>query len=1211
MRSNLLSRTPMRSRTARITAALAVAVAMLLTSVGTALAETTEVPPDVRAMAQMLALTQREPNQSCAVDTQTTLPPTTMYATTGAMLGGPGGLWVQCSLPFSNGKPGGDCEGKHNINWVVHNAPGAKVTAQLMALDANGNLLNAFEGVKQGENVQMNSRLSPSDWKSKKGKGTYDIFAPIAMLKVTAEHEGETAVAYCTAIPYVEMITPSGGVVSSSGDGAAIDFNVAVPRNDPANLQLKVDGVDLLPLIAAAEGGLQNCSYQSPCSGALAAPLLSYENFIFDVANQVGQLASNTISGSIEGLDCGGHVFRVNGDAPVDFRRTTPQCHLDDLTDLGSASIFSVEVTKIADMDVFPGLITSQTPTNVDGQICAGARIVSADVNGLPLDVTGQVTVDLGDTPDGDPIGLKVTLLIDTSLEQTNLRADIDGTTTALGTFHPGSNRLVATAMEASRGVSAFDTHLFAVGNNIKPLGVDPSAALVQSQVLSDAMNAKVQSALQAKMDQVMNLATETEVKNAFVLGLSAEGAQTIINSICEKPLPGDGRSLGEIFKSTVETELAKFTLEAPLTSFNFDPICSCAVTIKVFVEEVEVGDAADFACPLIFEENQIRATLELPDVRVRLRAIAPESDTCAIAVPFPPFVLPSTTEVDAYGEVSLNDITFSYRITENDILQNTTTVSTDPADPPFVVGGTAEIDAGGAFDGAGVEYGIGGDVCSFLLDAFVTVLTFGQVDIGPLLYLEFDIHETFDLTEQLRNTKGGQDALPLPAVRVQEQTVEPYHQKISGKIDDVLDIAITGKAGQPCNPNLEDCAGAGMTIGLSGKFATTKVDPLVEGNPGIEVYENDLPTMKQMQDQGAIDATVGLSADAINMFFASLAGGGDMKVPNSDEQGCFVGANVGAVLPDNCDADLTIPGLTGFELEAVAIVRGVCHGIRRANCDALDYVDPGGNAGVTNLLRGTIRGVCHGVKPDVENNVTIDQPCTAVSPEGDLTEITSCIAASLLGVQTISTATNVMFCAKADIPVLTLPNDPGLSGVLSDLSLNDISVSLLIDKNGDGINADINTLPGCFSGKQTTTDCKMVAACLDINFRFAMENLNCPADPAVPGDTEKPGFRFNFLNFLPNVRSVGSVCPATPSGTQSGQQAPPANKEKVLESSADKDKLADPIGKNAGVFSPPICGAGLDMAGFVTCDTFTVLGLEANNDPAFKEFLALSCDLK
>jgi hypothetical protein len=725
---------------------------------------------------------------------------------------------------------------------------------------------------------------------------------------------------------------------------------------------------------------------------------------------------------------------------------------------------------------------------------------------------------------------------------------------------------------------------------------------------LAAAINNKVHSALEAKMSEVMSLESTTPLKNAFVLGLSAEGAQTVINSICADPLPGDGRTLGQIFKATVEDVLDNFTEAAPLTEFELDPPCSCDVDVKVWVEEVEAGD--DFACPLVFEDNQIKATLELPDVRVKVRAKG-GPDSCAIFFPPSPIPLPSSTEVNGWVEFGLTGVTFSYTITENDILGNTTTISPDA----FQIAGDGEIGAGGEFeDGAAIEYGIGGDICNFVLTAFVFIFTGGQVDIGPLLNLEIDLDEKLNLTEVLKPTKGGAEALPLPAVRVQEQTVGNFHQKISGDIDSVLDIAITGPT-QPVDP-ANPLSGAGLTIGLTGEFATTKVDPLVEGNPGFEASEPDLPTMKQMQDQGGVDVVVGLSIDVVNSFFYSLAGGGDMKVPDSDAQGCFLGANVGAVLPENCN-DLNIPNVTDFGLEAVATIRGICHGIRQNNCDSLSMVDPAPdatNGDLTSLLTGTIRGVCHGAKPDAAP--VNDTPCLNVAPAdpdpvAGVTEVLTCFATELLSLQTITPASNVMFCAKGDIPVLRLPNNAAISGVTSDLAINDISVSLIVDRNGDLKVGEegtlINDLPGCFSGLETSRDCNIVSACLDVNFRFAMENVVC--DPVGPGDTAKPGFRFAFLDFLPNIRKVGEVCAAT--------DPPPSNDEKVVNETAnDKTALTGPLAENSAAFSPPICGAGLDMGGFVSCNNPAVLGLEASGalDPEkdkYKEFLALTCDLQ
>jgi hypothetical protein len=305
-------------------------------------------------------------------------------------------------------------------------------------------------------------------------------------------------------------------------------------------------------------------------------------------------------------------------------------------------------------------------------------------------------------------------------------------------------------------------------------------------------------------------------------------------------------------------------------------------------------------------------------------------------------------------------------------------------------------------------------------------------------------------------------------------------------------------------------------------------------------------------------------------------------------------------VLPENCD-EINIPGLTGLGLEAVATIRGICHGIRRSDCDTLAMADPVLNdpeGDLTGLLTSTIRGVCHGTKPDGPANAPTDTACLFVATDNfDLVEVGTCLAAEFLGVQTISTASNVMFCAKGDIPLMSLPVDSQISGVTADLAINDISVSLIVDRNGDEIVGPINSLPGCFSGTGIDQDCNIAAACLDLNFRFAVQNSNkCAAGQS--------GFEFGVVSALPNVREIGKVCSST--------TPPPANKEAVVNKSGDKDKLGEPLAQQSGAFSPPICGAGLDMGGFVTaCATAKALGIDAGADPKFKEFLALSCNLQ
>src|SRR4051794_31251006 len=102
-------RTQARSLKRRVTVWTAAAATMALAIAGSAYAEPAELSPAVRAMARQLA--QRDPIQSCAADSAPTSPALTMFSPGGGAVGeisgplrvGGPGLWVQCSLPYTNG----------------------------------------------------------------------------------------------------------------------------------------------------------------------------------------------------------------------------------------------------------------------------------------------------------------------------------------------------------------------------------------------------------------------------------------------------------------------------------------------------------------------------------------------------------------------------------------------------------------------------------------------------------------------------------------------------------------------------------------------------------------------------------------------------------------------------------------------------------------------------------------------------------------------------------------------------------------------------------------------------------------------------------------------------------------------------------------------------------------------------------------------------
>src|SRR5262249_33307578 len=149
---------------------------------------------------------------------------------------------------------------------------------------------------------------------------------------------------------------------------------------------------------------------------------------------------------------------------------------------------------------------------------------------------------------------------------------------------------------------------------------------------------------------------TTTTLKNAFVVGLSAEGAQRILDNLCEKPITGDNRTLRDIFADSVTQALSQWTTDHPLTTFDFDPPCSCDDDdVPVIVEDVQIGDT--FSCPITFVDHQMQVSLKLPDVTIK---VSGHKDVSCFA---------NHTNLYTFIQAQLQNIHFDYTLTEADIL--------------------------------------------------------------------------------------------------------------------------------------------------------------------------------------------------------------------------------------------------------------------------------------------------------------------------------------------------------------------------------------------------------------------------------------------------------------------------------------------------------------------------------------------------------------
>jgi len=140
-------------------------------------------------------------------------------------------------------EPGTDCQGKFKIQLTAPGDP-ANLTAELLALDEDGSLIGSLP-VQNGDIAHLASRLNPLDWKLKATGAFVHDFAPVPLLVATYDDGQVVKQAFCAPIPYLDVLKPSGEVVSAS-EGDVTEVVVAIPQVDPATLLIKVDGVEIV-----------------------------------------------------------------------------------------------------------------------------------------------------------------------------------------------------------------------------------------------------------------------------------------------------------------------------------------------------------------------------------------------------------------------------------------------------------------------------------------------------------------------------------------------------------------------------------------------------------------------------------------------------------------------------------------------------------------------------------------------------------------------------------------------------------------------------------------------------------------------------------------------------------------------------------------------------------------------------------------------------
>ncbi len=731
-------------------------------------------------------------------------------------------LAVTCALPYDRGRPGNDCTGWHRIQFEATGGIVAPtVTAELVAIDVDGSTLDVLP-VNNGERAHLASRISPKDWKwttKSNSRGPWhEMFAPIPMLRVTAQDGKNTVQAFCSNIPYLDVIQPANSVVSSGGGDTQV--LAAIPMVDPHSLSIRVDGVDILRPKPDGLGIRPETDFPGgPFSGVVDVNGTAVTVTDLMVSSgAIDEMASNTLSMTLSGLGCGGHIVAIDGEwRPSAFPKTpgrpTDSCHADDVYDKGISMVFKIDVT-----DPTPGEVTAGGPTHVVGEVCHGLAIASANINGFPIDVSNPI-VTLGN---GTDAGDSYKVAFDVMVPETNLRDAVDTHGGSAGSFTKGSNRLVAQAVDVDDNMT-FDSFFFAVG----PIVGAPSA--VASIVAADP----------------------GVIGRAFVLAITEPGIDTFFEAMKNK----NKKCLGDRAKRAIK--------DTPTERKEID--VECDPPTKMFINNTDLHDDS-FSVEVDLNasgtpdprEGSIHTKINLPQIDITAHWDGYCESGCVCA--FGGCACAVCVTVDLDGRINQKGMFVAFDVTRDRLLQSgVPREQRQPLDVTFDLGETDPNDfthIGGEID-IGCLLGFFLDVLNFLGQ----VITFGLWDPG-LGTIEFEMTAD-DIKEKLGSMDG--DPFDTDFAKFENKDLPEFGTR--QRDSKVSDAAITN---------------TGLAVSIESNFAPepSEIDPAAPAIAGTPLKNAPIPIPPILDAAGnpVGHVTIAISDDVFNQLFYSMVMTGRLK---------------------------------------------------------------------------------------------------------------------------------------------------------------------------------------------------------------------------------------------------------------------------------------------------------------------------------------------
>ena len=793
-------------------------------------------------------------------------------------------LTVACSLEYSpppkpagRGEKGSDCEGWHILDWeVAGNVGETTCTAVLKGLEPDGTVIGVLGPIQERQEAHLNSRLNPDDWKiitrSRTNRGIvttwHEVFAPVPLLEVTCRDEARTATAYCSNVPYLDVIKPNGSVAN----GAVADetlVEVAMPRIDPRNLQVLIDCVDIIPQLISDPTELPG----GPFSGMVDINGQSMEikdlyvrSPIPGKQSSVEDLAANTLTMTIVGSGCGGHAIYVQGTAAADFIPTpqgkvTPNCHQDDGTDLGQWSVFQVTVNSPTQGEVVDDGGMRPASVDVQGEVCHGLDIFDVLVQGHAASLSPPMVESLGDGAcAGD--AKTVTLTFDDTLPVADMELVFAGTQSTRGRFEPGPNMLIAQATDV-QGNTTHDLVPFVVG----PAIATPAqiAAAMQSVIASHDPDT-IHKAFTLVLNNNVTLDNGNSALKEFFDQFIREFATNLANCLvqprefcCTKHLsmPWYTPDVDVTFCTTPLLE--QVPPEAGCESdadCQADSLCKCACD----------GDAAcrfakTFAITVTPQDGFVTISMRIPTFKVRSTGSGEEcTGGCG-------FFCIARTKVDFDITMTIPDITVEIDISEDNILMqdNEFTLRLIPGDDDNIdIDGLSDndIETGCGLLSLGTLLWVASCVVSPITCAAYTLI----IGLPTLLTNVFvDLmgfvadHKGIDLCPFVRQIQGDD------GMKEQSDDVNVCREDLGPSFDLGLEHTLEAV----------EITTDGIALSIAAKIQPTMTDP--NAPPVTNTLSTDAPLLLP-GDPNLRSISMAISDDFWNQLFAGMTQAGKLR---------------------------------------------------------------------------------------------------------------------------------------------------------------------------------------------------------------------------------------------------------------------------------------------------------------------------------------------